>query len=64
MDAIGVTSTDATCVSVVMEKERASDAVHLYNTSVDGRHTVDDMGARRVSDDYYKCKHYEKVLRL
>ena len=32
------------------QKERASDAVHLYNTSVDGGHTVDDMGARRVSD--------------
>jgi hypothetical protein len=47
-----------------MEKERASDAVHLYNTSVDGGHTVDDMGERRVSDDYYKCKHYKDVLCL
>jgi hypothetical protein len=38
-------------ISVATEKERASDAVHLYNTSVDGGHTADDMGARRVSDD-------------
>ena len=37
--------------SVVTEKERASDAVYLYSTCVGSRHTVNDMGERKVSDD-------------